>query len=381
MGCHCLQVTMQLPNMSDARYLYDQLAVLCPYFLAITSATPVQKGLLADSDVRWLTIAASVDDRQRAEVPRFIKSRYDSVSLFISDRAANLALFNDEHVEVNSDMFRRLIHGEVDAVLATHIAHLFIRDPLVMYDKMIDIDDATRNEHFENIQSTNWQTVRFKPPSARADDPIGWRVEFRVMDVMPTPFENGAFSVFTVLLTKAIQKYGCVFYTRMTVVDENMGRAHKRNPCSEKYVVRKDFFSTLPTANADEFTELDVNGIFNGVEGVYFGLIPLVKRYLAELPSDSSTAEQMLQLFTYLEFISMRAAGEIPTTAQYLRRFVTSHADYQQDSRVSETISYDMVQLCHGLSSGTVQDDTFLPMKEFAARASRAMGGSKRPRE
>lgn len=395
MGCHCLQVTMQLPNMSDARYIYDQLAILCPAFLAITSATVVQKGLLCDSDVRWLTIAASVDDRRREEVPRLIKSRYDSVSLFISDRAVNLALFNDEHVEVNANMFRRLIHAKVDAGLATHIAHLFIRDPLVMYDQMIDIDDATHNEHFENIQSTNWQTMRFKPPSPDPNDPIGWRVEFRVMDVMPTPFENAAFSIFAVLLTKAIHKYNCSFYTRMTAVDENVGRAHKRDPCNELYVMRKDIFTAIPTANDDEFTQLNVNEIFNGKAATtaastppgsaspdaYFGLIPLVTRYLAELPAGSYAPDHMFQLYTYIEFIAMRAAGEIPTTAQYLRRFITSHADYKHDSRVSEAITFDMVQKIHGLSNGTIVDEAYLPMKEFAARAARALGNSKRARE
>ncbi len=35
---------------------------------------------------------------------------------------------------------------------------------------------------FQNIQSTNWQTMRFKPPPPSA--PIGWRVEFRPTEVM-----------------------------------------------------------------------------------------------------------------------------------------------------------------------------------------------------
>ena len=34
----------------------------------------------------------------------------------------------------------------------------------------------------QNIQSTNWQTMRFKPPPANSN--IGWRVEFRPMEVM-----------------------------------------------------------------------------------------------------------------------------------------------------------------------------------------------------
>lgn len=47
--------------------MYDQLAVLSPVMLALTAATPVLKGRLVDTDVRWDTIALSVDDRTLAE--------------------------------------------------------------------------------------------------------------------------------------------------------------------------------------------------------------------------------------------------------------------------------------------------------------------------
>lgn len=36
----------------------------------------------------------------------------------------------------------------------------------------------------QNLQSTNWQTMRFKPPPPNSD--IGWRVEFRPMEVTTT---------------------------------------------------------------------------------------------------------------------------------------------------------------------------------------------------
>jgi hypothetical protein len=47
----------------------------------------------------------------------------------------------------------------VDDALSRHVAHLFIRDPLVIFDDSLDVDDQRSTEHFENIQSTNWQTV------------------------------------------------------------------------------------------------------------------------------------------------------------------------------------------------------------------------------
>ena len=38
------------------------------------------------------------------------------------------------------------------------------------------------NSHFENLQSTNWNSLRFKNPPTD-DSNIGWRVEFRPMDI------------------------------------------------------------------------------------------------------------------------------------------------------------------------------------------------------
>lgn len=45
----------------------------------------------------------------------------------------------------------------------------------------------------------------------------------------------------------------------------------------------------------------------------------------------------------YLDFIHKRATGEILTGAAWMRRFVTSHPLYKNDSVVSEEIVYDML--------------------------------------
>lgn len=37
----------------------------------------------------------------------------------------------------------------IDDLLAKHIAHLFIRDPLVVFSEAIDLDDTTSTDHFE----------------------------------------------------------------------------------------------------------------------------------------------------------------------------------------------------------------------------------------
>lgn len=48
----------------------------------------------------------------------------------------------------------------------------------------------------------------------------------------------------------------------------------------------------------------------------------------------------------YLDHLRKRAAGEIMTTAAWLRHFVTSHPGYQKDSVVTDEIAYDLVVAC-----------------------------------
>ena len=47
------QVTFQASDIDESRFLYDQLAVLAPIMMALTAATPIVKGRLAATDVRW----------------------------------------------------------------------------------------------------------------------------------------------------------------------------------------------------------------------------------------------------------------------------------------------------------------------------------------
>jgi glutamate--cysteine ligase catalytic subunit len=68
--------------------------------------------------------------------------------------------------------------------------------------------------------------VRFKPPPAHSD--IGWRVEFRTMEVQVTDFENAALTIFVVLLSRAVLLFNLNFYMKISTVDENMARASRR---------------------------------------------------------------------------------------------------------------------------------------------------------
>ena len=70
-------MTFQARDVEESRYMYDQLAVLAPIMLAMTAATPIFKGRLANIDVRWDVIAQSVDDRTPAERGLIVDEVYD----------------------------------------------------------------------------------------------------------------------------------------------------------------------------------------------------------------------------------------------------------------------------------------------------------------
>jgi glutamate--cysteine ligase catalytic subunit len=283
----------------------------------------------------------------------------------------------------------------MDDRLATHFAHLFIRDPIVIFSEDLKELDLNKTDHFENIQSTNWQHMRFKPPPA--DNSIGWRVEFRPMEIQITDFENAAFTVFIVLMTRVILSYDLNFYIPIKRVDENMETAHARDAVlTRKFHFRRNLFPASPRARSSrsasaspsgastpvthsrpptpsgpveaEYRLMTVNEIMNGTayakatttttttsngnsattaeeeeddEEYFPGLIPLVESYLDAINIDVATR---CQLATYLDLIRKRASGELWTAAKWIRHFVGQHPEYQRDSVVSEKVRRDLVE-------------------------------------
>ena len=186
MGCCCLQITFQGKDLDESRFIYDQLAVMAPIMMALSASTPLLRGRIAETDCRWGIISESVDCRTPAErglpetfdpqpelagkgVRRIYKSRYDCISTYIyqgideitdsKTGATNrvLNMYNDIPVPIDEDSYRLLRQSGLDPALSQHIAHLFIRDPLVAFEGAVEeVDDETQTEHFESIQSTNW---------------------------------------------------------------------------------------------------------------------------------------------------------------------------------------------------------------------------------
>jgi glutamate--cysteine ligase catalytic subunit len=402
MGSCCLQITFQAKNIKEGRKLYDQLSPLGPIFLALTAATPIYKGFLADTDVRWNQISAAVDDRtaeELGEAPlktsrwQIPKSRYASNSTYISEDIKLRKEYLDPDLVVNPEVKETLLKGGMDDLLATHFAHLFIRDPLVIFKEDLEKLDLDRTDHFENLQSTNWQHMRFKPPPH--DESTGWRVEFRSMEIQATDFENAAFSIFLVLLTRAIVSYDLNFYIPITKVTENMETAHKRDAVlNEKFYFRKNPFAhraarhshhtggiasgvSTPRESSrpqtpqlppqipveEEYELMTIDEILNGQaplsktdlhqspdQSIPFpGLIPLVENYL---DSRNVDVETRCELATYIDLIRKRANGKLWTAARWIRQFVRTHPEYNGDSVVNEQVNWELCKVYEVLGKG-----------------------------
>jgi len=150
--CACLQVTFQAKNLVEARHLYDQLTPITPLMLALTASSPIWRGFLADTDCRWRAISESLDDRTpeekgecgvatdettRTRCAILRKSRFDTVDCYLSENVPSE--YNDIDVVKHETYYEYLMQNGVDDLMAQHISHLFIREPLIIFEE--DLDD------------------------------------------------------------------------------------------------------------------------------------------------------------------------------------------------------------------------------------------------
>uniref|UniRef100_A0A5F9CED7 Glutamate--cysteine ligase n=1 Tax=Oryctolagus cuniculus TaxID=9986 RepID=A0A5F9CED7_RABIT len=338
----------------------------CCLQMALSAASPFYRGYVSDIDCRWGVISASVDDRTREERGleplknsnyRISKSRYDSIDSYLSKCGEK---YNDIDLTIDKEIYEQLLKEGIDHLLAQHVAHLFIRDPLTLFEEKIHLDDANESDHFENIQSTNWQTMRFKPPPPNSD--IGWRVEFRPMEVQLTDFENSAYVVFVVLLTRVILSYKLDFLIPLSKVDENMKVAQKRDAVlKEMFYFRKDICKggnavvdgcgkaqNSTELAVEEYALMSIDTIINGKEGVFPGLIPILNSYLENMEVDVDTRCSILN---YLKLIKKRASGELMTVARWMREFIANHPDYKQDSVITDEMNYSLILKCNQIAN------------------------------
>jgi len=277
--------------------------------------------------------------------------------------------YNDLEMVFDQNLYNCLINNGVDELMAQHIAHLFIRDPLILFEEQLQIAENHNNnkthhltssncklpepDNFENIQSTNWQTMRFKPPPFNQDhvaseNRIGWRVEFRPIELQFTDFENAAFVSFVILLSKAIKHFNLNFLMPISKVDENMQRAQQINACLDE----KFHFRTNCTTQDDcVLQEMSMNQVINGSEQ-FKGLVSFVKEYIHLVEFDQEVKQKLEK---YLSLIEKRANGTLATPASYMRQFVRQHPDYKFDSVVSDRVNYDLMWHIYQIQNGSLK--------------------------
>ena len=116
------------------------------------------------------------------------------------------------------------------------------------------------------------------------------------MEVQLTDFENAAFSIFIVLISRIVLAFKLNLYVPLSLVDENMDRAHRRDAVlKEKFHFRRHITNHDACVSVlleglcccsgtnhqyDAHDEYSLHEIMNGKKDAFPGLIPLVHNYL-----------------------------------------------------------------------------------------------------
>lgn len=372
------------------------------------------------TDTRWDLIAAAVDDRTAEEeaaaqqlaaklglAPRgaeasgdaagavraaaargvppgtrpLFKSRYDSSSVLLSahlppggpeqpwaQHEAGKALdaeLNDLAPLVDACVdpaHARLLdaareHAGLPAALARHVGWVCARDPLVVGRGRERLPEAEA-EHFELLQSTNWNSVRLKPPLKGEG---GWRVELRPIEAQLTDFENAALATVSSVYAAAAIGLGawprtapprarparraraCVrrrarppprcaragLDVRLpaSAIDENFRAAARRDGArAGAYWLAHAPPDAWGSAGARPRVRASLSEILSGSARVaapaaqggaaWPGLLPLLRAY-AHAVGFSQPGAALLG--TYCELLGARADGALPTEAAHLR--------------------------------------------------------------
>ncbi|CRG96736.1 gamma-glutamylcysteine synthetase, putative [Plasmodium gallinaceum] len=413
MSMCCQQITMSFPTIDDARYLYDQLAVIAPLFLALTASTPYLGGFLTETDTRWRVISNSVDCRTEDELSYISKPRYSGISLYISNELplkSNYYFYNDIDIVLDKNIYDKLRKENVDDYLARHISSLFVRDPIVVFkgsynesdilsiekkikefnksnifkeeekdtntsknkskessmhdiylsdnfDFLEDYEEKvlSSHQHFENFQSTNWNSVRFKPPPIldnhfNGPSSIGWRVEFRTPDIQITDFENSSVVTLIMVLSKFILEERLNLYIPMSLLEENLYRsAHRDAIIKEKFYFRKNLNYYTTDNEIEEKSIYDI--FFNEKNGIFF----LCSKYIEKKFKEGTLSQSAKnKIDEYIEFIKLRCNGKISTGAAYLRNFILNHPSYEKNSYINSKINYDVCKLIADIGKGLI---------------------------
>ena len=368
MGCCSLQITIGCDSLDDSLKIYDQLIPLAPLFLILSSSTPIHKGKLCEYDNRWIIISKSVDDRTEEErnplSEKYIyKSRYSPVYSYIGN--VNKYYNNYPKFPINKEYYNKFIKEGISENLATHFCNLCVRDPLVIFEKKINIKDKNDMTHFENINSSNWNSLRFKLPRP-ADNDSSYKIEVRTSDLQLTPFENTSIIHLIIYFYQIIIQNKCNLIIPITKIDENYENGYQKDAINtKKFWWRINCFDTsINNINDENFNYLEdeqnniklltINEIFNGAkEYNYPGLLNFIRDEITK--NDKIDINKKQYYFKFIDYLEKKTKGEIWTDAKYIRKFIDNHPKYNKDSIVTEEINYDLITHLLDIQNGIIK--------------------------
>lgn len=338
MGCCALQITLGTCTLNSTCYLYDQFLPLMPLLLALSSSAPIYRGKLSGFDNRFSVISQAVDDRTEEErnpmSNKYIyKSRYSAVYSYISQHEYVQDYHNDyPKFPINEEYLKTMVDGGIPERLSRHFCNLLVRDPLVIFENKIDLNDKSDRSHFENFNSTNWNSLRFKPPRIEDNDTC-FKIEVRPCDLQLTPFENSSFLGLLLALYSSVLNYDVNFIIPITKVDENFERAYLQDSITEKKfwwrinsidkdfknikhnLIQREFLSTKDgepiskEIDDQNIKELTMKEIFFGSEEYnYPGILKLCYKAIELRFADEETRSYAGR---FIEFIGLRASGKL----------------------------------------------------------------------
>ena len=173
------------------------------------------------------------EERDKNSSKYIYKSRYSPVYSYISSHEYVQDYHNDyPKMPIDKKIHQTLIDNDFSERLATHFSNILVRDPLVIFDEKINTEDKDPSP-FENFNSTNWNSLRFKPPRKEDNDNC-FKIEVRPCELQLTPFENAAILTFCLVYSQIIMKKDVNFVIPITKVDRNFDKAHEANACENQ---------------------------------------------------------------------------------------------------------------------------------------------------
>jgi len=155
---------------------------------------------------------------------------------------------------------------------------------LVIFKELIDQDDSNKTVIIlKTFRVPIGKRYEFKPPPPESS--IGWRVEFRSMEIQLTDLKRSIRHLHCIG-NSSHSSYDLNFYLPISKVDENMKYAHCRDAVNKnKFWFRTNIFNSTVNGTDGHFQDAAdghtnncaLMKIINGKQDVFIGLVPLIR--------------------------------------------------------------------------------------------------------